>query len=69
MREEMTFWLAVALVAVAAVGLFRVLAAGPLARMGIEKRAEIGALMIATMAEARQAMAEASRAGARTGGR
>ena len=43
--------------------------AGPLARMGNETRAEIGALMIATLAEARQAMAEASRASARTGGR
>lgn len=38
MREEMTFWLAVALVAVAAVGLFRVLAAGPLARIGAVRR-------------------------------
>lgn len=38
MREELTFWLAVALVAVAAVGLFRILAAGPLSGIGAVRR-------------------------------
>ncbi len=44
--------------------------AGPLARMGPETRAEIGALMIETLADARGAMAAATGIGAgRVGGR
>ncbi|MFY7962298.1 MAG: IclR family transcriptional regulator domain-containing protein, partial [Elsteraceae bacterium] len=39
--------------------------AGPLARMGKETRAEIGALMIAALAEARRAMDQAPRGGGR----